>query len=146
MAYTLQAVIAKEGVMRIDQLDALRIVRLGSGIEMIPLGSEVRKRLRLDFLPLTDEGESALPIGLADLCSELSGGGRVAYVEAEFFGGIGTQASAIFENGNARIPPVVGEDAINQALREIGVVAAKGKDEFDCAGLGKHRDTEGWLE
>lgn len=146
MGYTLQAVVAKEGVLNIERFDGLRVVRLSGGVEMIPLGGEARERLRLDFLPLTDEGESVLSGELAGLCSELSRSGLLAYVEAEIFAGAGTQAHSMFEHGRATGVPVIGEDAINQALRKIGVAASAGGDEFDCTELGKHRDTDGWLE
>lgn len=132
--------------MRVGDLDALRVISLSGGIEMIPLGDEVRKRFRIAFLPLTDDGAAVLPDELITLCSELSRSGSLAYVEAEVFGGAGTQAYAMFENGCAVGAPSLGEDAINRALRKIGDVAPPGLDEFDYIGLGKHRDTEGWLE
>jgi hypothetical protein len=146
MAYTLQALIAKVGVLRVEHLAPLHVVRLNDEVEMLPLASELRTRFRVDFLPLTDDGASDLPPGLAHFCRELSVGGMLAYVEAELFGGSGTQAYALFENGHATATPVVGESAINQALRKLGVCAASGIDEFEHVGLGKHRDTEGWLE
>jgi hypothetical protein len=112
----------------------------------LALGGDARECLRLDFLPLTDEGEPVLQGELASLCCELSRPGLLAYVEAEIFGGDGTQAHCMFEYGRAAGAPFIGAGAINQALRQIGVIAPAGRDEFDCTGLGKHRDTDGWLE
>jgi hypothetical protein len=146
MAYTLQALIAKVGVLRVEHLAPFHVVRLNDEVEMLPLASELRTRFRIDFLPLTDDGASDMPTGLVHLCCELSAGGMLAYVEAELFGGGGAQAYAIFENGHATMSPVVGESAINQALRKLGVCAPPGSDEFEHVGLGKYRDTEGWLE
>ncbi len=146
MAYTLQALIANSGVLYTGDLDTLRIVQLNGGVEMIPLGSDALSRFGFDFLPLTDEGATVLPDEIIRLCCEQSQRGAVAYVEAEIFGGAGTQAFALFRDGEVKGVPIVAEDAINQALRKIGVIAPIGRDEFDYAGLGRHRDTEGWIE
>ena len=34
---------------------------------------------------------------------------------------------------------------VNAALRAVGVVGTTGRDEFDEIGLGRHRQTDGWL-
>ena len=38
------------------------------------------------------------------------------------------------------------DSSISRALRQAGVVARPGEDEFDAIGLGTHRSTEGWAE
>jgi hypothetical protein len=64
-------------------------VQLDGGVQMVPLGSVMRKQYGIPFLPLTDEGRAELPSVLRDLCSNLAAHGSVAYIEAEFFGGVG---------------------------------------------------------
>jgi hypothetical protein len=145
MAYTLQAILARSGTLSEPLLDQLKLVRLLGGVDLIPLGRDALKAYALPFLPLTDEGHQDLPSTLAKLCERLSVQGQVAYVEAEVFGGAGTQAHALYSAGKAVGPVVVSDSAINEALRHIGVVKRGATDEFDAIGLGQHRDTDGWL-
>ncbi len=82
--------------------------------------------------------------------------GRVAviYIEAEFFGGVGSQAAVGWQGGVVGFGPlrtqtptedregyaVVGESddmAINAALRWLGVTRTELRDEFDTVGLGR---------
>jgi len=111
---------------------------------MLPLTTEARKRLRLPFCPLTD-GDGDLPTELVNLCEAISSKGYLAYVEAEFFGGDGTQASAVFVDGKSAGPILIDAYAINSALAEIGVRRLDKTDEFAALGLDKHRNTEDWL-
>ena len=82
------------------------------------------------------------------------GPGAVACVEADIFGGVGTQAAAVWDGGRLALGPVViGEvgplpasgTPISQALAHLGVRRGDHVDEFAAAGLGQHRDTEEWL-
>lgn len=81
--------------------------------------------------------------------TRISHQGPVAYVEAEFFGGQGEQSAAVLHRGAVQWVRQGGGEwpgsPISQALRQIGVVAAGGKDEFDTLGLGRHRRTHDWL-
>jgi hypothetical protein len=70
--------------------------------------------------------------------------GPVAYIEAEFFGGSGGQSAAVWSRGSETMPPIHSRDAINQALRFLGVQIGNAQDEFDALGLGRHRDTRHW--
>jgi hypothetical protein len=70
--------------------------------------------------------------------------GLVAYLEAEFFGGVGMQAHVLCRDGVVLGPPVVREDAINQALRHFNVRLGSHHDEFAAMGLGRYRDTDAW--
>lgn len=86
---------------------------------------------------------------------DLSIHGKCAYVETEYFGGIGVQIAETWENGLRIEGPLISYDGvnnkteyedvtivdypINQALKHIGVAAQEGKDEFDTLGLGRYR-------
>ncbi len=85
-----------------------------------------------------------MPTALALLCAELSSRGRIAYVEAESFGGQGEQAALLAEDGKLVGEPNVFLNAINGALSFIGVKQGDAHDEFDAVGLGRERDTEQW--
>ena len=89
---------------------------------MIPLSDRMREAHDLPFLPLTDEGATAIPDGIAAIAETIARCGKVAYVEAEFFGGVGTQACVIWDAAGRPSQPVVDVHAINTAHQFLGVV------------------------
>lgn len=103
------------------------------------------------------EGFRHLNLALADHGSVASMRGEVAYIEAEFVGGMGAQSSICWTEGavalgplhcshHDRRVPAIGEWPINRALRFLGVAATAGRDEFDTLGLGRHHRVEDWVE
>ena len=146
MTYTLQAIITKAGALSEPLPGSLRRVALPGGVDMVPIGKAALKSHGFPFLPLTDEGNEGLPAEIAKLCERLSTECLLAYVEAEFFGGAGAQAHALFSAGKMVGPVVVSDVAINDALRLLGVQRGEVADEFDVVGLGQHRNTDDWLE
>ncbi|WP_052263007.1 hypothetical protein [Chromobacterium violaceum] len=145
MAYALQAIIARSGTISEPLLEQLKIVHLSGGVDLIPIGQDAIKAHALPFLPLTDEGREGLPRKLAEFCERLSAQGLLAYVEAEFFGGTGTQAYALFSAGNRIGHVVVSDSAINEALRHLGIGKGEAFDEFNAVGLGRYQSTDDWL-
>jgi hypothetical protein len=145
MSYSLQDFVALHGTFNADPSNGLAVSRLDNGVELIPLDSTTRKLYGIPFLPLTDEDSEKLPTVLMELYSTLRSQRPVAYIEAEFFGGSGTQANVLFSqnDGGARVN--VSDDAINDALAWLGVHPRDGKDLFNTVGLGKRRETDGWL-
>ncbi|MFC7613506.1 hypothetical protein ACFQV2_07705 [Actinokineospora soli] len=88
------------------------------------------------------------PGGFGEALAACSALGPVAYVEAEYFGGHGSQAAQVWDGGEAVLGPDVDPSAgtpISQALRRLGVARGPDGDEFDAVGLGRHRDPEDWL-
>lgn len=96
--------------------------------------------------------------GIRDLALELSRTAPLAYIEVEFFGGVGTQTSIAwceeavifgpakhhFERTAEDLPRK--EWPVNAALAAIGVMPRNSVDEFEALRLGKHRDTADWLD
>jgi hypothetical protein len=145
MGYTLQAIVGRANVLRLVSRDLPRL-DLAQDITMIPLTTTIRSACGdIPFLPFTDEGIDVIPEPLEELCRRLSASGRVAYLEAEFFGGDGTQAMFLAEHGSVVEGPKVGRHAINQALQALGVRADGYHDEFEAVDLGRHRDTDEWV-
>ena len=144
MAYTIQAFLAIEEILLDAPVEGASIVSLRQGYGMIPLTTEIRKTHGLPLLPLTD-GEP-IPDQIARWGIKLSSAGAVAYIEAEFFGGEGTQGSALWSNGDMIEKPWVGEYAINIPLREMGVEKGDYFDRFEALGLGRCRSTDAWIE
>src|SRR5690348_10352070 len=137
MAYTLQALIADEGVISAAVPTAAVLVRLPQGKAMIPLCEEMREAHDIPFLPLTDEGAAEVPDGITAIAAPIAKAGRVVYVEAEFFGGDGTQACVTWDSPLQASRPVVDASAINTALQFLGVTVGDHHDEFDALGLGR---------
>jgi hypothetical protein len=144
-------------------LEALLVAADQIGPEDPPFGSVpcVRLAPRLLLLPLTDEvlasaktaepisrvnhvASESLPAGLEAWVRAASKQAPIAYVAAEYFGGVGGQFSIVWSEGEVRLGPLREPDAINRALRLLGVKSAEGNDEFDTVGLGRHRQTHQW--
>lgn len=148
MAYQLQAFLGNRDALR-PLLEAFRGARLVpllvEPLALAPfvqvLRSAVQTRApgedpRWPFSSLSREGARCVQ----DVCPA----GTYAYVEAEFFGGAGHQSAVAFQDGAVAFGPVAARDAINQALRFLGVSPAGKQDEFDTVGLFRHRSTEAW--
>jgi hypothetical protein len=72
--------------------------------------------------------------------------GLIAYIEVEYFGGVGVQNGILWKN-NKRIFEQSGTtDVVNSILQQLGITRSKSRDEFDTVGLNRHRYTEDWLE
>jgi hypothetical protein len=144
MAYTLQALIGDEFVIRTAVPSDGVVVRLPQGKAMVPLSERMRQNHDIPFLPLTDEGVAGVPESIAFVVESMARSGKVAYVEAEFFGGTGTQACVTWDVTGQVSQPVVDDSAINAALKFLGVRKEHHQDEFDALGLGRCRATEEW--
>jgi hypothetical protein len=119
------------------------VIALPMGKALLLFTERFRGAQQIPFLPLTDGVE--LPEPIRSICGRLSQRGRIAYVEAESFGGEGTQAAVVWDQGKMILPPIVEPRAINRALRELGVRVSTSTDEFDALQLGAHRDIEDWV-
>ncbi|EME55694.1 hypothetical protein [Amycolatopsis decaplanina] len=133
--YCLKAVIVTESARSrlLDSVEGARFVSLGQNLSLMPVT------------------ETRFDTGLLAKCSEH---GAVAYVEAEYFGGVGTQAAQVWESGETVLGPLhLAEDEptpaygspISRALRRLSVRKGAHFDEFDAVGLGRHRGTGDWL-
>ncbi|WP_370109338.1 hypothetical protein [Streptacidiphilus sp. MAP12-33] len=122
----------------------------------------------MSLLPITDEffdevsdggasgamGFWRMPGGFDQVIAQWSVSGAVAYVEAEYFGGIGEQRAAVWTDSAVVLGPLhVAEQQpfpaqgspISQALRRIGVTSDGAVDEFAAVGLDRHRHMDDWL-
>ncbi|WP_046501028.1 hypothetical protein [Streptomyces odonnellii] len=154
MGYELQAVIARDEVLRGAARDfpAARVVSLSQGMSLMPMTDQLCDAS-------TDGTESPLgfwrlPGGFDKRLADWSAAGPVAYVEAEYFGGVGDQRAAVWADGAVVLGPVhipegqpfgSAGSPISQALRMLGVVAGAATDEFAAVGLDRHRSGEDWI-
>ncbi|WP_432137791.1 hypothetical protein [Streptomyces sp. bgisy154] len=155
MGYQLQAVIAEAELLRAASRDVphARLAPLRQGLSLMPMTDEV-------FDAVTDGNAEAalgfwrLPGGFDRRLAQWSAAGPVAYVEAEYFGGVGAQRAAVWAGGALASGPLdapakkrffrtVGP--ISQALRQLGAGRSLGQDEFEAVGLDRHRSNEDWV-
>ena len=144
MSYTLQAIIGSTDTLR-NKVKGIVPVSLKQNMEMLVFNSELLSANKFVQLPLTDDEGKDLPDNIKEFCRFISQGCSIVYVEAEYFGGSGVQAYAHFQNGNMQQAPVRNAQAINEALRVLGLEATPPFDEFASVGLGEKRETNEWL-
>lgn len=143
MGYHLQAIVGQQEALThgAAPFRQARVVPLTQGFALIPLTDEL-------YDEIGDGGEvgrfAKLSPGVETWGRRLSVSASTAYVEAEFFGGIGGQSVVCWANGSRVLGPLHSPTAINEALRLLGVRADGALDEFEAVGLGRHRDTADW--
>lgn len=150
MAYELQAIIGRELELRrfAAGLNHAALVRLNEEFRMLPLTDSLLSEIdALDPRPeeLRGTEEHRLSPRITRRAAESSAQGALAYLGAEFFGGVGEQWAVVCREGKVVDGPLSALDAINRALRVLGVRRAEGSDEFDTVGLGRHRRTDDWV-
>ena len=156
MAHQIQALIGRPEVLEVlrERFDAARRAPLAQGYEMVPATSALLEAIDAGCPPAARAADVAgfvhLGGGLVPLLLELSGLAPVAYIETEYFGGVGTQAAAAYANGEPAYiqgeleigPLEVGP--INEALKILGVLRGHSIDEFEAVGLGRYRSMDDW--
>ncbi len=122
-------------------LDVSTVVPLGGGCVFVPLTDHAFDALHdvpgdalAGFEWLTPKVESALSRAHAVL--------SFAWVETEYFGGVGTQAAALYHRGRREWAAAAPGDVINRALEALGVRPDPGLDAFDTVGLGRFRSMD----
>jgi hypothetical protein len=146
MSYELQAVLAKTETLRASALayQNAHVVVLAQDLAMIPLTDELFEEIggngqRDQFYKFSPELECWI--------NRISQDSPVAYVEAEYFGGVGCQNALVLINGTRTFGPLHADDAINQALSHLGIsVKETAIDGFSTVGLDKHRATGDWVQ
>ncbi|MFT3883420.1 MAG: hypothetical protein QM703_27690 [Gemmatales bacterium] len=145
MGYYLQAIIGSQATLQKHASDFqhIHVVSLTHNIALIPLINELYDEI--------GEGGDVdqfykLSPGIEKWAQWLSIESMVAYIEAEFFGGVGGQGAVAWTAGSRSLGPIHDRDSINQILRLLGVRRTIAKDAFDVVGLGLHRYTEDWVK
>jgi hypothetical protein len=156
MGYYLQAVVATHPLLSklVGVTDEAHIVPLGQHLSLLPLTDAL-----FDAITITDaprlSGFWKMPAGFDRELAACSTDGPVAYVEAEYFGGTGSQNAQVWDGGHVVLGPLhlpekqatpPDGSPISQALRRLGVDKGNHHDEFDAVGLNRHRDTDDWLD
>jgi len=158
MSYELRALAGLYQVTAQAAAEAgIAAVELPQGYGLVPITSQVCDRLGGGTAKPFGDTFWFLSSGVEALARNVSRTGPIAYLEAEMFGGTGTQAMVAWRDGGVWLGPAATEFrwpppdpasnpqwAFNQALRYLGVDRGAGIDEFDALNLGKHRHTVDW--
>lgn len=166
MSYTLRALVSRASILSslTSRLRGLRVASLHTPTRERALGDVLSVAvIDDDVLTLTWDRAADPVAGFDTLTSRIaaearaaSDAGTVAYLEADFRGGVGTQASIVWCAGEVVLGPLRASNAerviglppldewpVNRALRYLGVHRDPRRDEFDALGLGRlHRDAD----
>lgn len=148
--YSIEAIFgSKFGIYKILEMfpNTTRAIDLGNDLFLIPYSKNAKSAFLAKMKNnKTVKGFESLTNGLKSLLLNASKGSIIAYFEAEYFGGEGSQCSIVFINGKKVLTELNNTNAINTALQIIGVKRNNNMDEFDSIGLGKFKNTEQWLK
>ena len=145
MGHSVHLIIGKGGAVSafLQQWPIARAVDLRHGWQAIPVDEPLYVAIEVRYPGASrPSGLDVSPLGMSEALAEATAkGGGLAYVETEYFGGTGAQASTAFIDGREVVAPQTAKGAgpINQALRRIGVSRTDSDDEFDTIGLGERR-------
>ena len=147
MAYVLEAFLGLQKDLQViaDTYNNAQIKALGQSIALIPMTEELYDEINKFTVSEDIDPFTYLTTYMEETILNTISLKTIGYVEAEYFGGIGSQFGILWENGKRYKILNSGYDAINFILEHLGVVAAIGKDEFDTLGFGKRRQTADWL-
>jgi hypothetical protein len=145
MGYELKAIIAHAATFAPPPswLADSRVIALEKGVSMIPITDALYDGLRGDGAAM--QARPWLSAGFEKAMLELSHRGFVAFIEASFAGGIGSQDVIGWRDGRVVLGPLEAHRAINQALRILGVRRSLLADEFLAVELDRYRETGDWL-
>ncbi|MFB8237715.1 hypothetical protein ACFC58_14295 [Kitasatospora purpeofusca] len=174
MSYELQALIGPAELVAVAaaEVPAARPRPLAQGLALIPATPEFLAAFRGgEGTPSTPGAPPApaaphavgtvpfdwFPDGLERRLAAWSKAAPIACVEADYFGGTGTQRAAVWADGRLDLGPVTSGEfepfppegsPISQVLRRLGAQVGEvggARDEFDAVGLGAHRATASWV-
>jgi hypothetical protein len=167
MGHHIQGFIADATVLRSFAADFEHghVVELAQGFGLLllceDLFDESVSKYGTDVKDKTLESHFMFAPVAAILGKQLGVNKPVAYVETEYFGGLGTQAAVVWDRGEitlgphlldtdsfqrGRNMPAMSESPINRALRYLGVHRGDARDEFEAIGLHRGRENDDWLQ
>jgi hypothetical protein len=148
MGYYLQAFICRqpdESILK-NTFDTAVSVDLGQELALIPMTEELFDQINsLSTSPSVDKFEY-MTENVEQKVLDAIGNRRLAYVEAEYFGGKGGQIAIIWCDNRREQLLSFGQNKINEVLKGFGVTANEGQDEFVTLGFGLRRNTREWID
>lgn len=148
MGYNLKAFICREPDQNLltEKFDWAVSVPLGQELALVPMTEELFDQINNFFTsPAVDKFEY-MTENIEQIVLAAIGNRKLAYVEAEYFGGEGGQIAIIWSNNKREQILSFGQNKINEVLKGFGVIAKEGQDEFVTLGFGLRRNTKEWIE
>lgn len=145
MGHNISAIIAKAGIdeKKAKEFDLPVFMENGYAIIALDEGHSDFWTERLGLTD-TDENQIILDCKVTHLFAREIGIKRYAIINTDYFGGVGEQYAAVYEDG--KVIMKTEEGRINKALKLLGVKCTPGYDEFDSIGLGKYRSFDDLFE
>jgi hypothetical protein len=146
MGYYLQAFICKQtdSSALTSYFDKAKSVSIGQGMILIPMTEDFFDQINNSVVSGSIANFEYLTENMENEILKCIGDKKIAYVEAEYFGGEGGQSAICWENKKRQYILPYGHEKINQVLKDFGVKIKLGKDEFETLGLNRHRHTREW--
>ena len=141
MGHNIKAIIGKrDDVQRFaDDRSCAKVIGLPQDMGMVLLTTSLLDELSElygEYPCLEPESPDSTVVGILEQYSLRT---KLAYIETDYFGGVGTQGGVLYADGRETIAARVGEGIINAFLKELGVLKQPDKDEFDSLELWKYR-------
>ena len=153
MAYEIRAAVGLASLLKdVSGVLGEPVVALHGTFGLVPVTDAATATLGVSNTDLEIAGLVGCHSVVAQVLAGASISGPVAFVEAEFFGGVGEQGAAVWNAGSLSWAAPTAEarwssserTPISEALYRVGVEASPGADEFETVGLGRHRSTSDW--
>lgn len=143
MGYDLAAIVGPEEILRkfARAHHHASVCPLEFGLALIPASDDLVDEIGSGFMAEFEK----LTTSLAGHLRRISFESPIAYVEANYFGGIGCQNSIVWKREIEELKDIGTSTAINRALASLGVLKGTSHDEFEALKLGRHRHIEDWL-
>lgn len=148
MAHCIQAIVTTaETADRLQRLHGLLPrVSAPQGFAIFPVDAEFVDSVTSARPPQNTETFMLLTDAFHDFLCELSRFGTLAYVETDYFGGIGGQGAVVYSNREVVVKPEWRDSGpINRALERLGVKRSLLGDRFSALGLDKYRSNDDLL-
>ena len=148
MGYYLQAFICKQADTNTftDNLDKAKKIEIGQGLSLIPMTEQLFDQINNFVVSNSVDKFEYLTDNIETKILQLIDDKKIAYVEAEYFGGEGGQIAIIWNNHKRECFFEYGQECINRVLKDFGIKPKIGNDEFDTLDFGRHRNTIDWIE
>jgi hypothetical protein len=149
MAHCVRAIVATSDIA--DKLIALypQLPRVAArqGFAILPVDADFIDSVTAARPAQATEEFLMLTAAFDDLLRQLSLLGPIAYIETDYFGGVGGQGAVVYSGGKTLMEPEWrGLGPINRALRLIGVKRLLLGDRFQALGLEAYRSNDDLIE
>ena len=149
MGHCIQAIVVASEIA--DRLRAaypqLRCVSARQGYMILPIDADFVDSVTGAQPPNSTDTFMLLTEAFGHFLRELSRFGPLAYIETEYFGGIGGQGAAVYAGREVILAPEWRESGvINRALKQIGMRRRPFADRFMALGLDAYRSNDDLME